>query len=142
MQFTPALLGEWSHTRQTTRELAQAILENARDEEHADEIWMADYDDDALWRIIEDRAWELVDNSDDPTRKVLRCGQGRFSRETARDHLIAEYVDHRESEGDWSDDEAAMTPEKRRSHFRRHAETLTDEQLMRACTSYAIAANA
>lgn len=60
---------------------------------------------------------------------------------TPRDDLVQEYVNHRESEGDWDDEEEAMTPAQRRTHFRACAERLTHEQLMSACKSYAIAAD-
>lgn len=56
-----------------------------------------------------------------------------------REMLITEYVQARMDMGDWSEDEETMTDSQRRASFRSHAETLTDEQLVSACNSYALA---
>jgi metal-responsive CopG/Arc/MetJ family transcriptional regulator len=61
--------------------------------------------------------------------------------DTGRSDLIDEFVEHRISEGDWSQEEEEMTDAQRRWIFRKHAETLTTEQLVSACNSYAIAAD-
>ena len=53
--------------------------------------------------------------------------------------LIDEYVQARIDFGDWSEDEEDMTPAQRYTHFRDYAATLTDDQLVSACNSYAMA---
>ena len=78
MDYTRDSLAEWSDSHKTTDELAQAILEFARDEEHADKIWMGD--DDTDWPKIKARAWALVDKSDVPDRDFLWCGEGKIYR--------------------------------------------------------------
>ena len=56
-----------------------------------------------------------------------------------RQALIAEYTNARLQFGDWDEDVEEMTDAQRRRHFRSHAETLTNEQLISACNSYAMA---
>ena len=56
-----------------------------------------------------------------------------------REMLIDEYTQARLDFGDWSEDEEDMTPAQRVAHFRSYAQTLTDDQLVMACNSYAMA---
>lgn len=56
-----------------------------------------------------------------------------------RDMLINEYVQARLDFGDLDDEQEAMTPAQLRAHLRNFAQTLTDDQLVRACNSYALA---
>lgn len=56
-----------------------------------------------------------------------------------REMLISEYGEARLQFGDWSEHEEEMTPVQRRAHFRAYAQTLTDDQLVRFCNSYALA---
>lgn len=56
-----------------------------------------------------------------------------------REMLIIEYVEARMSFGDLDEDQEAMTPTELRAHLRNHAQTLTDDQLVSACNSYAVA---
>ena len=53
--------------------------------------------------------------------------------------LIAEYVIHRMQMGDWDEEEEEMTTNERLRHFKAYALQLTDDQLVRACNSYAMA---
>jgi hypothetical protein len=89
MDFTRDELARWTDTHQTSDELAQAILEHAKDEDHAHALWMADdtklweqHDEDStqVWQKIMGRAWALVDKSDEPDREFLRCGEGKYYR--------------------------------------------------------------
>lgn len=57
-----------------------------------------------------------------------------------REDLINEYIACRMAEGDWTEEEEALTPLQRCARFRADAERLTDEQLVSACNSYHIAA--
>lgn len=56
-----------------------------------------------------------------------------------RSDLINEYVQARMQFGDLDDEQEAMSPAELRRHLRNHAETLTNEQLVSACNSYALA---
>lgn len=56
-----------------------------------------------------------------------------------RQDLINEYVQARLEFGDLDEDQEAMSPAALRAHLRNYAETLTDDQLVRACNSYALA---
>jgi hypothetical protein len=56
-----------------------------------------------------------------------------------RTDLINEYVQARMSFGDLDEDQEAMSPAELRRNLRSYAETLTDDQLVRACNSYALA---
>lgn len=58
---------------------------------------------------------------------------------TQREMLISEYVEARMQEGDLDEDQEAMTSAQLRAHLRNYAQTLTDDQLVRACNSYAMA---
>ena len=56
-----------------------------------------------------------------------------------RDMLIAEYVQARMDFGDLDEDQEAMTAGELRAHLRNYAQNLTDDQLVSACNSYALA---
>ena len=56
-----------------------------------------------------------------------------------RQDLISEYVNARLQFGDWDEDVEDMADAQRRRHFRAYAETLTNEQLISSCNSYAMA---
>lgn len=59
--------------------------------------------------------------------------------DSEREDLVREYANHRCNEGDWDDDEEAMTQAQRFRHFCDVGRRLTTDQLISACNSYAIA---
>ena len=56
-----------------------------------------------------------------------------------RHALIDDYVSARLQFGDLDDEQEDMSPAELRRHLRNYAETLTNEQLASACSSYAMA---
>ena len=56
-----------------------------------------------------------------------------------RSDLINEYVQARMQFSDLDDEQENMSPSELRRHLRNYAETLTNEQLVSACSSYAMA---
>lgn len=56
-----------------------------------------------------------------------------------RDMLIDEYVQARMDFGDFNEEQEAMTSAQLRAHLHSYAQTLTNDQLVRACNSYAMA---
>ena len=79
MDFDRDELNAWADSHLTSLPLAQAILEEATDLEDADEIWMADTDDETIARVKE-RAWQLCDY-DDPDCKQLHWGVETLNRD-------------------------------------------------------------
>jgi hypothetical protein len=79
-------VNDWCDTRSTDREIGQAILEVATDDDHADAIWMADYTKGCTNEIIakvEARAWELCNKGawhNEPGTKLLHWGDGTLER--------------------------------------------------------------